>query len=255
MYKEQQPDGIEDVTTAIKKDIIFMNVEKVYQIKNSSSKEEETLKIIIKEDNFMERKTMTNFVQRDNYSSIYSDSFTKDYNDNEIMNINDIHKEKSQTPVNNKELICWILDSGASINITYRKNKLINIKACNEKIYLSNNETLTTKYIGTFKGYINDQEITIKDVYYSPFIDKNLLSVRKLNQQNYKIVFNIHRNKPCATIYDNHRNKIINVLSYSNNTFKLFMSTHPLQLKDIEKININNEINYTNMKIQDKLNL
>jgi len=203
----------------------------------------------------MERKTMTNFVQRDNYSSIYSDSFTKDYNDNEIMNINDIHKEKSQTPVNNKELICWILDSGASINITYRKNKLINIKACNEKIYLSNNETLTTKYIGTFKGYINDQEITIKDVYYSPFIDKNLLSVRKLNQQNYKIVFNIHRNKPCATIYDNHRNKIINVLSYSNNTFKLFMSTHPLQLKDIEKININNEINYTNMKIQDKLNL
>jgi len=33
------------------------------------------------------------------------------------------------------------------------------------------------------------------------------------------------------------------------------MSTHPLQLKDIEKININNEINYTNMKIQDKLNL
>ena len=107
----------------------------------------------------MERKTMTNFVQRDNYSSIYSDSFTKDYNDNEIMNINDIHKEKSQTPVNNKELICWILDSGASINITYRKNKLINIKACNEKIYLSNNETLTTKYIGTFKGYINDQEI------------------------------------------------------------------------------------------------
>ena len=34
MYKEQQPDGIEDVTTAIKKDIIFTNVEKGYQIKN-----------------------------------------------------------------------------------------------------------------------------------------------------------------------------------------------------------------------------
>jgi len=33
------------------------------------------------------------------------------------------------------------------------------------------------------------------------------------------------------------------------------MSTHSLQLKDIEKININNEINYMNMKIQDKLNL
>jgi len=43
------------------------------------------------------------------------------------MNINYIHKGKSQTPVNNKELICWILDSGASINITNRKDKLINI--------------------------------------------------------------------------------------------------------------------------------
>ena len=116
------------------------------------------------------------------------------------MNINYIHKGKSQTSVSNKELIFWILDSGASINITNRKDKLINIKTCNEKIYLANNETLTTKYIGTFKGYINDQEITINDVYYSPFIDKNLLSVGKLNQENYKIVFNIHHNKQCATM-------------------------------------------------------
>ena len=95
------------------------------------------------------------------------------------MNINYIHKGKSQTSVSNKELIFWILDSGASINITNRKDKLINIKTCNEKIYLANNETLTTKYIGTFKGYINDQEITINDVYYSLFIDvTNLKKIR-----------------------------------------------------------------------------
>ena len=204
---------------------------------------------------FHEKRNYANFMQKDNYNSVYSDSFTKDYNDNETISINYIHKGKYQTPVNNKELICWILDSGASINITNRKDKLINIKTCNEKIYLANNEILTTKYIGTFKGYINDQEIIINDVYYSPLIDKNLLSVGKLNQQNYKIIFNSHHNKPCATIYDNHQNKIINILSHSNNTFKLFLSIHPLQLKDIEKINTNNEINYTNMKTQDKLNL
>jgi len=34
MYNEQQLEGMEDVTTAIKKDIIFTNVEKGYQIKN-----------------------------------------------------------------------------------------------------------------------------------------------------------------------------------------------------------------------------
>jgi len=228
-------------------------------IKRKQDKQNKFKRKNIKPNNYKKRnykyKKYANFIQKDNYNPIYSEAFSKDYNDNDIMNINLLHKSNQYNIANEKELMCWILDSGASINITNRLDKLTNINKCNEKLYLANNQTLTTKYIGTFKGYINNQEIIIKDVYYSPNIKKNLLSLGKLTQQNYKIIFNIHHNKSYATIFDKHQNKIVNILSDTNNTFKIWVSTQPLHLNNINQINTNNEINYTNMKIHEKLKL
>eukprot|EP00833_Pecoramyces_ruminatium_P006369 jgi/Orpsp1_1/1180401/evm.model.c7180000073270.1 len=237
-----------------KKGHYFYECEKRKQDRQNKLRRKKVFKIKNYKKHY-KRKHYANFVQVDNYDPTYSESFTKDYNDTETVDINCLHKQNQHFTKNNKELVCWILDSGASINITNRIDKLTNIKKCNEKLYFANNQTVTTNYIGTFKGYINNQEIIINDVYYSPIINKNLLSLGKLAQQNYKVIFNMYHNKPCATIYDEHQNKIINILSTTNNTFKFWISTQPLYLNDIKKISINNEINYTNMKANDRLNL
>jgi len=66
----------------------------------------------------------------------------------------------------NKELICWILDSGASINITNRLDKLTNIKYFNEKIFFVNNQSMIINKVGPSIRYINENEFTIEDFYY-----------------------------------------------------------------------------------------
>ncbi|KAG4097219.1 hypothetical protein H8356DRAFT_1395085 [Neocallimastix lanati (nom. inval.)] len=121
----------------------------------------------------------------------------------------------------NKELICWTLDSGASINITNRLDKLTNIKYCNEKIFFVNNQSIIINKVGTFIGYINEYEFTIEDVYYSPLININLISIGNLIKQNYKILFNTNHNKSYVTIYDKYQNKIANIISNTNNTFNI----------------------------------
>jgi len=200
-------------------------------------------------------KHHANFIQKDNYDNTFSKAFTKDYNDDDSVEINYLQDRNQHISTNDKELICWILDSGASINVTNRIDKLVNVRNCNEKLLLANNYTIIANKIGTFIGYINNQQITIHDVYYSQDINKNLLSIGRLIQQNYKIIFNSNQNKSYATIYDSYQNRIINLSADSNNTFKLWISTQPLHLNDNNKRNINNELNYTNMKLQDKLNL
>jgi len=94
-----------------------------------------------------------------------------------------------------KEMMCWILDSGTSINITGHLNKLHNIQKCNDKVYLANNQVISTQFKWDLIGYISNHKITIKNVYYSPKINKNLLSIGNLTQQGYKIIFNNTYNK------------------------------------------------------------
>jgi len=88
---------------------------------------------------------------------------------------------------------CWILDSGASINIINNIHLLRNIKNCNETVHLANGDYLNAKSISSFKEYINNKEFIIDEVHYSSNINKNLISISSLIKQNYKIVFkNIH---------------------------------------------------------------
>jgi len=72
-------------------------------------------------------KHYANYIQKDNY---YSDSFTRDYNNDDTININYLNKPVQHYTIEN---CCWILDSGASINIAIELDKLINIKKCNDK--------------------------------------------------------------------------------------------------------------------------
>ena len=204
--------------------------------------------------NIKNKKVIDN-IQRNNYNDIYAECFSQDYNTNESNTIDLIDNKNKSTKSINKELICWTLDSGASINITNRLDKLTNIKYCNEKIFFANNQSIIINKVGTFIGYINEYEFTIEDVYYSPLINKNLISIGNLIKQNYKILFNTNHNKSYVTIYDKYQNKIANIISNANNTFNIWLSTQRIFLHDNNTRNTNDEINYINMKIPDKLNL
>lgn len=130
-----------------------------------------------------------------------------------------------------------------------------NIKKCNENVYLANNQIISTQFIGDFIGYIDNCKFTINNVYYSPKIHKNLLSIGMLTQQDYKIIFKNFNNKSYAIIYDQHSNRIQNIISNNTNTFKLWISTHPFNLLNPNQSKFVNEINYTHLKSINKLNL
>ena len=64
--------------------------------------------------------------------------------------------------------------------------------------------------------------------------------------QNYKVVFNNFNNLPRATIYDNNGNRVCDILSNLNNTFKIYFSKFPI-IFDKKRFNITNEISYTHL--------
>lgn len=80
----------------------------------------------------------------------YLDDFTKNFNSTDNLTINNITSSSNKDQIQNnsnskKEIICWILDSDTSINITYQIE-------CNEENYLTNNEIILVQYIGDFAG-------------------------------------------------------------------------------------------------------
>jgi len=52
-----------------------------------------------------------------------------------------------------------------------------------------------SKFIGTYKGYVNDNKITLKNVLYVPEFKKNLISIDGLSDQHYKTIFQKIKNK------------------------------------------------------------
>ena len=194
--------------------------------------------------------------KRDNYNTRYADAFSNDYNterENEINYINfQSNKNGNHSSVN--YITCWIIDSGASVNITNNLNLLTNIRSCHERIYLANNESFIVNYIGTYDGFINDFKITINDVYYSKRVDKNLLSVCKLIQQNYKILFNNSYNKPSVIIYNHAGNRIISINSNNSNTFKLWTSNNKITFNE-QFDNTVKQLNNISLNTEEKINL
>ena len=74
------------------------------------------------------------------------------------MNLLNTYPKQNLDQIRNS-ISSWIIDSGASINITNQINLLSEIKRCNEKIHLANGSTLISRYVGTFNGFINNINI------------------------------------------------------------------------------------------------
>jgi len=95
---------------------------------------------------------------------------------------------------------------------------------------------------------------SINEVFYSDKINKNLISVGKLIQQNYKLVFNSNNNIPELIIYNNYGKRITNVTSKSSNTFKIWITIKMINF-NTKNINKNKELNSISLKPSEKLEL
>jgi len=100
---------------------------------------------------------------------------------------------------------------------------LSNVRKCNEINSLANGEKITSTYIGDLNGYINNDKITLKNVFYTPEIKRNLISISSLTKNNYKIVFNNNNNISYAIIYDNKGKVIQSAQSDQSNTYKIWI--------------------------------
>jgi len=183
-----------------------------------------------------------------NYNSDIQEDFSTDYNTEKCFEINSaiINNNNQSDIINNNNITCWILDSGASISITNNLNQLTNIRKCKINISLPNGKEIIASHLGNFEGYINNHKFVLKNVYYSNQIYKNIISINQLMLQNYKVVFNNFNNLLRATIYENNGNRVCDILSNLNNTFKIYFSKFPI-IFDKKYSYITNEINYTHL--------
>ena len=116
-----------------------------------------------------------------NYKDNYLEDFSKDYySDNEIdINCLETIKNKNNENSNtyNNNFIVWILNSGASISTINDIRLLTNIKKCKTKILLANGKEVLSEFCGDFVGIVNNNKFILKDVYYSRYIKRNLISI------------------------------------------------------------------------------
>jgi len=89
----------------------------------------------------------------------------------------------------------WTLDSGTTYHMTGDLNCLLDKKKYNKKIFFANGDFVKSKFISTYKGYVNDNKITLKNVLYVPEFKKNLISIDGLSDQHYKTIFQKIKNK------------------------------------------------------------
>jgi len=107
---------------------------------------------------------------------------------------------------------------------------------------------------GDFLGFINNNKILLKDVYFVPKVTKNIISINKLTKDHYKIIFSNNNNNSFVIIYDHHGNRIISTKSDSQGIYPVWLSNAPLNFKRKyeNKIHFQNLLNITKI---DKINL
>lgn len=105
------------------------------------------------------------------------------------------------------DLHSWTLDSGTTFYMSGDLNCLSDTKRFDKRIYFANVDNVKSSYIGTYKGYVKDIKITLKNALYVPLFKKNLISIDCLSDQYYKTIFQNVNNKNQVTIYNKKNNK------------------------------------------------
>ena len=113
-------------------------------------------------------------------------------------------KETKNSNSSNKANLCfmagqgsgdWFMDSGASSHMAGSREFFKNFKPLNTTVNLAR-RNITAKVLGIGTGVIKcldkdgtQVEVTLKDVLYVPSFDNNVISVRKINKNGFKVLF------------------------------------------------------------------
>jgi len=149
----------------------------------------------------------------------------------------------------------WVIDSGASINITYQLNSLSNTAPHKEQISFANGDKMYSKFIGDYTGFINNIKITLNNVLYVPNFKRNIISISKLTEQNYKFIFNNKDNIPQLIMYSPLQKKIATInAGETTSTFQIWTTKNPIN-KDTKQLNHIDNIKTDDINGKDHFNL
>ena len=109
----------------------------------------------------------------------------------------------------------WYLDSGCSNHMSGNREIFSKLDdSYRSNITLGNNNTVDVAAKGAMDVQTKEGMKSVQDIYYTPKLKYNLLSVGQLCEKNYRVVF---ENMQC-TIYDkNQKNKVITVVPMTKN--------------------------------------
>ena len=113
---------------------------------------------------------------------------------------------------------------------------------------------MTAVISGQFIGYIGKKKFTLNDIYYIPGVKKNIMSVSRLLQQKFKIVFHNIRNKSAVSVYDNNSIRISDIIAKNQHIFTIWTSSKPLTFNQYQQKSITITNTYNIAKI-DKIKL
>jgi len=138
-------------------------------------------------------------------------------------------EDKKNNKNDKNKLNSWTLDSGTTYHMTGDLECLSNITKFNKRIYFANGENVKSKFIGTYKGYINDNKINLKNVLYVPVFKRNLISIDCLSDQYFKTIFQKINNKNNVTIYNKNNNKIYSTSANESRTYTIWTSKRKIE--------------------------
>jgi hypothetical protein len=83
----------------------------------------------------------------------------------------------------------WTIDSGASKHMTFQKESFSELQPFKSDVVIANGTRLQVKGIGTIKLTNNGSELILRDVFWVPDLETNLMSVRELARDGSAIFF------------------------------------------------------------------
>lgn len=110
----------------------------------------------------------------------------------------------------------WFVDSAATCHMCSDEDFFTELdKSKNENVYLADGSLIKAKGIG--EGFLNlkDNKILVKNVLFVPELDGNLLSVRKLVLEGFKITFNENK------CFISSENNVYAIATLRNNLFEI----------------------------------
>lgn len=170
-------------------------------------------------------RTFCNYCKRPNHDikECRTLQYNKKHNKNKVDTINEKHSHDTDDSdgemllgvCSEKSQFKWILDSGATSNFVKDKSILSNFQHKNDIVTVANNSKVKILGIGeTTIKLVNEKGISrtarLTNVLYSPDLTGNFISIKKLQDKGFKIIF---ENNKCAVYFKNKQITTANLIN------------------------------------------